>query len=379
MSILAALGTSALGTAASTLTNAALSGVNRWMNRKSMEDQLELQNKYNKEMLDYQNNINLENWERNNDYNSPANQRKLLEDAGLNPNLMYDGYSLATADAVTAGSSNGSASSNVSMSPHSFDQALALMNAQTQEKVGDAQANNLDAQAEKAQAEKDRLAALTPLDAALKQSEKEWNDIRNAFEKAANPTRLEILNLEKVNKEHQNAFVQSQIALNEKNMAVMDQQIKESCARIDNIETDTQLKRVETSMKQQLTQLYAMQTLVEQYKGDKAQLEYALSRSTYSAEVANAFNKASEQASQTYKSWKESGLHSTYAKGSIGGTIATLMDCFQNTANGISSNISTRLTGQPFYMFPNQQPLGNDGSGYKQVVDPFNPALNYNP
>lgn len=46
-------------------------------------------NASNKELAKYQNELNLQQWYRSNEYNLPSNQRKRIEDAGLNPYLMY--------------------------------------------------------------------------------------------------------------------------------------------------------------------------------------------------------------------------------------------------------------------------------------------------
>lgn len=46
-----------------------------------------------KELQQYQNQFNEEMWNKNNLYNSPSNQRKLLEAAGFNPYMMYNGGS----------------------------------------------------------------------------------------------------------------------------------------------------------------------------------------------------------------------------------------------------------------------------------------------
>lgn len=48
-----------------------------------------VQHKYNKKLADYQNDINIENWNLQNEYNSPAAQRKRLEAAGINPAAVF--------------------------------------------------------------------------------------------------------------------------------------------------------------------------------------------------------------------------------------------------------------------------------------------------
>lgn len=61
---------------------------------------------FTREMWDKQNAVNDANWLRDNAYNSPANQRKLLEEGGYNPALMYDqgGFQSASSPAAPTAS-----------------------------------------------------------------------------------------------------------------------------------------------------------------------------------------------------------------------------------------------------------------------------------
>lgn len=52
---------------------------------------------YQMEMAKWQNDINRQNWEMQNEYNSPAATMARLQEAGLNPNLIYNGGSATTA------------------------------------------------------------------------------------------------------------------------------------------------------------------------------------------------------------------------------------------------------------------------------------------
>lgn len=62
---------------------------------------------YNKELAKYQNDLNMNMWQKVANYNSPANQRKLLTEAGLNPDLMYgngsSSFSAPNAPNMTSG------------------------------------------------------------------------------------------------------------------------------------------------------------------------------------------------------------------------------------------------------------------------------------
>lgn len=55
---------------------------------------------HTKELAKYQNDMNIANWNMANEYNSPANQMKRFEAAGLNPNLMYGQGSPGNASSV---------------------------------------------------------------------------------------------------------------------------------------------------------------------------------------------------------------------------------------------------------------------------------------
>lgn len=65
---------------------------------------------YNKELAAYQNRMNVAQWQRENEYNSPENQMKRLQAAGLNPDLMYQsgasGLTAASSPAMTAGAAS---------------------------------------------------------------------------------------------------------------------------------------------------------------------------------------------------------------------------------------------------------------------------------
>lgn len=85
---LAAAGASAAGAAMTNQANAANSAAGRrWQER----------------MMYKQNKLNLENWQKQNEYNSPANQMKLLREAGLNP-LFQIGGGLSEASSIQGAS-----------------------------------------------------------------------------------------------------------------------------------------------------------------------------------------------------------------------------------------------------------------------------------
>lgn len=60
------------------------------------------QQEWNRQQAEWQNQVNVQNWQMQNEYNTPSNQMKRLQDAGLNPNLMYGNGSASTGNATGA-------------------------------------------------------------------------------------------------------------------------------------------------------------------------------------------------------------------------------------------------------------------------------------
>jgi len=83
-------------------------GVQNKRNRESQEAENEKNRQWEAIMQGRQNAINRANWDMENAYNSPANQMKLLKEAGLDPNLVYGNP--ASWQSSSIGSVSGSAS-----------------------------------------------------------------------------------------------------------------------------------------------------------------------------------------------------------------------------------------------------------------------------
>lgn len=94
--------------------------------------QAELNRQFQKEQTDAQNQWNLDLWNLNNDYNTPANQLKRLQEAGINPN-MYSTYSsgssmTASSSSTPSGSSASAAGSIPMEADDTFANTLNLIN-----------------------------------------------------------------------------------------------------------------------------------------------------------------------------------------------------------------------------------------------------------
>lgn len=73
---------------------------------KRQKQLMEIQQQYNRENAEWEQQMAVNNWNMQNEYNTPANQIKRLEEAGLNPNLMYGNGSAATGNADNVSSAN---------------------------------------------------------------------------------------------------------------------------------------------------------------------------------------------------------------------------------------------------------------------------------
>ena len=82
------LGAAAIGAGASIIGGALGAAGQSSANRTNIKLQRE-QNAWNERQAEKANKWNIEQWERENLYNSPVQQMQRLEQAGLNPNLMY--------------------------------------------------------------------------------------------------------------------------------------------------------------------------------------------------------------------------------------------------------------------------------------------------
>lgn len=67
------------------------------------KDSIRYQNSLNRENAEWAQRVALQNWQMENAYNSPANQMKRLQEAGLNPNLIYGNGTTSTGIASPLG------------------------------------------------------------------------------------------------------------------------------------------------------------------------------------------------------------------------------------------------------------------------------------
>lgn len=87
-----------IGTGVSLLGNLVGQGMTYKNNKKLMAQQQE----YNRQNAEWQNQVNIANWQMQNEYNTPAAQLQRLQEAGLNPNLLYGNGTTSTGNNSSA-------------------------------------------------------------------------------------------------------------------------------------------------------------------------------------------------------------------------------------------------------------------------------------
>lgn len=122
---------------------------------KAQQEENEKNRTYNFNLAQLQNKWNLEQWNRENEYNSPAQQMARLKAAGLNPDMMYQNGTSGLTAASSPSMTSGAPSSPVDMSAlgqkrtigDAIHQGLqdALVGAQIDVMKSEARKNNADA------------------------------------------------------------------------------------------------------------------------------------------------------------------------------------------------------------------------------------------
>lgn len=263
---------------AGTATNAILQGS---ANKKARKFALEMYNR--------QRNDALTDWARENAYNSPAAQMKRLEDAGLNPNLVYGNGAVATGGDIRSANA-----------PHWSPEAPQVdlsgigteLGRYHQIRLQDAQVNNLEAQ--KAVAEQDALLKASQVNLTTAQASKIAQDTAIGAPTAARAEEIAKISLDAQKANLQKTLVDTRYTQNQDRrsdqsiavqaqeamvrMAKMKQEIQESKSRTRNIDEQTQSEFFHRSQIGQQHMLTDQQ--IENLKTDKVlkELEIKLRR-----------------------------------------------------------------------------------------------------
>lgn len=139
----------AIGAGASLLGNALGFGSQQSANKTNMRI-AQMNNDFGREMFDKQVQYNWDMFNATNEYNSATNQRKRLEDAGLNPYLMTNGGTVGIAQGGSSVTPPTAAPAHVDAFQPNFD---GIVNSFMQERSIESQTNLANAQAQKTLAE----------------------------------------------------------------------------------------------------------------------------------------------------------------------------------------------------------------------------------
>lgn len=122
---------------------------------KAQQEENEKNRTYNFNLAQLQNKWNLEQWNRENEYNSPAQQMARLKAAGLNPDMMYQngtsGLTAASSPSMTAGAPSSPVDMSALGQKRTIGDAIhqglqdALVGAQIDVMKSEARKNNADA------------------------------------------------------------------------------------------------------------------------------------------------------------------------------------------------------------------------------------------
>ena len=292
-------GASVIGSGISAVGNALGGVLSSQSNKKLMREQMRWQESmYARQLQDAR-----DNWRMQNEYNSPANQRKLLEDAGYNPAMMgADLQSASSADNIAMG--NVPSAPSYSMTPNyiadtvnSATQAFStLVAAHVAKQNADTNSKNADTNAKNAginQQNADTQSALAYHSNALTRQNIQLAAQENAFksEFMSNQINQMRANTNLVRVQTGIAAITKEWLPYEKSM-----QLSKLSADIDNVLEDVKLKKVSIKVGEaQVRQLLSSaQLLIAQTK------------------TANELRSSQVSASETHASNLRKGISDTF-------------------------------------------------------------------
>ena len=264
-------GASVIGSGISAIGNAFGGVLSSQSNKKLMREQMHWQEAmYQRQLQDAR-----ENWQMQNEYNSPANQRKLLEEAGYNPGMMgSDLQSVSSADNIALG--NVPSAPSYSMTPNyiadtvnSATQAFStLVAAHAAKQNADTNARNADTNSRNAainQQNADTQSTLAYNSNALTRQNIQLAAQENAFKSEFMQSQITQMraNSNLVRVQTGIAAITKEWLPYEKSM-----QLSKLSADIDNVLTDVKLKKVSIKVGEaQVKQLLSSAALlIEQAK-----------------------------------------------------------------------------------------------------------------
>ena len=167
--------------------------------------------KHQSQLIDKQNAYNTKMWHMQNAYNSPANMRKLLQEGGFNPDLMYQNGGFANAEAPQPSSEG---------SPYQSDLSSTLQNAvstsmQMPQSIAQYQAQQLSNQHQKLENDTYMVRTMAELeklkaDTKNSQTQNQINEIISRWTEDLNRASFESMQLENEGKRLTNKILENQ-------------------------------------------------------------------------------------------------------------------------------------------------------------------------
>lgn len=247
------------------------SGIGSLFGNKNIDKQIKAQQEENQKNREYnlmlaqmQNDWSQDQWERENEYNTPQNQRKRLEAAGLNADLMYGNGGVQNIAASSPSMTSGAPSSPTDMSALGQKKTIGDMIRDSQAtRLAEAQIKQVEAQTRKTSAE-----------AGISETQLEYEDVkqrlgidlnRQTFDNAKEQFNVLFEQGRKFALENENlsygnlmkridldlytdkakselSLLQTRLKISEKEAEFL---VKTMAARILGVETDTSLKEYE--------------------------------------------------------------------------------------------------------------------------------------
>lgn len=316
---------SVIGSGISAIGNALGGVLSSQSNKKLMREQMRWQESmYARQLQDAR-----DNWKMQNEYNSPANQRKLLEQAGFNPGMMgSDVQSASSADNIAMG--NVPSAPSYSMTPNYFADTVnsatqafsTLVAAHATKQNADTNAKNAETNAKNAginQQNADTQSALAYHSNALTRENIQLAAQENAFKSEFMQNQINQMraNTNLVRVQTGIAAITKEWLPYEKSM-----QLSKLSADIDNVLEDVKLKKVSIKVGEaQVRQLLSSATLLI----SQSKTNDALRSSQVSASETHASNLR-KGISDTFTSDKWLAPVSISANGSLniyGGSAGT--------------------------------------------------------
>lgn len=262
--------------------------------KKSIQVQREENEKnrqHNLKLAHLQNKWNMEMYDKNNEYNSPIEQRKRLQAAGLNPDLMYGGngqFAIAQPPAMTAGEGSHS-TVNPAIAPYD---AAGVVNSAVDNAVKMAQVGLIKAQTRKTEGEGDIVISDAKIRDALNQGQLELQGATIHFTDVR--TDLTDAQIRKIQPEIDNLNSQT---------ASLKQKIDESKAIVANLTQDEIYKRTQNLFASKM-----FQAQLRQYSASSGLSEAQAKRTLLlmGAELLGIQAQTNETLSRMHLNWSSS-------------------------------------------------------------------------